>query len=133
MSENKIVLENDPILFSEEELKASGLTQEELDILQDATALVDTADLLPEEIDGILDRIEKEIPNDFQAGLAKLGEIGKNDPAFFKQIMALYEVTNSVTTMPPPKTEKLSIEDLQNAASNEKLEELLNKIRKSTK
>ncbi len=77
--------------FTEEELKKLNFTQEELDILADAEGYAQTADLLPEDIDPILDRIDKEFPNgkDFDGTFKRLAELAKNDPKFYAQVIAL--------------------------------------------
>lgn len=88
MAQNNI---NEFLPFTEEELKKLNFTQEELDILADAEAYTKTAELLPEDIDPILDRIDKEFPNgkDFDGTFKKLDEIAKSDPKFYTQIVAL--------------------------------------------
>jgi len=77
--------------FTEEELKKLNFTQEELDILADAEGYAQTADLLPEDIDPILDRIDKEFPNgkDFDGTFKRLAELAKKDPKFYAQVIAL--------------------------------------------
>ena len=77
--------------FTEEEeayLRVIG----EYDAIQNALALTQTLDLLPDNPKKLLDRIDKEIPDDFNAGVKKLIKISKKDPKFFKQIIALTEV-----------------------------------------
>ena len=79
--------------FTEEEeayLRVIG----EYDAIQNAVALSDTIDLLPDDPKKLLDRIDKEIPDDFAAGVKKLIKISKKDPKFFKQIIALTEILN---------------------------------------
>ena len=64
------------------------------DQIKKAIALGPTVDLLPDDPQVLLDRINKEIPDNFEKGMEKLKWIEKNDPKFFIQIVALFEVLN---------------------------------------
>ena len=92
---------NEFLPFTEEELKKLNFSQEELDILADAESYAQTAELLPEDVDPILDRIEKEFPNgkDFDGAFKKLAELAQKDPKFYAQILALATVTGDCKEM----------------------------------
>lgn len=88
-------MKNKTVTFTEEEeayLRVIG----EYDAIQNALALAETIDLLPDDPKKLLDRIDKEIPDDFESGVKKLIKISKKDPKFFKQIIALTEVLHEV-------------------------------------
>ena len=128
----KIVIENDPILFTEEELKALNLTAEELSILQAGVAEADTADMLPEsekDADKLFAKIEKTIPNtsDMKEGFEKLIEIVKKDPKFLEQILTLYNLVNSVEVLPEATTEKVSLDAIKNEQTNITVEKIMSK------
>ena len=86
---------NEFLPFTAEELKKLNFSQEELEVLADAESYAQTLELLPEDVDPILDRIEKEFPNgkDFDGTFKKLAELAKKDPKFYAQIMALSTIT----------------------------------------
>lgn len=82
---------NEFLPLTAEEIKKLNLSQEELDILADAEGYTQTLDLLPENIDPILDRIDKEFPNgkDFDGTFKRLAELAEKDPKFYAQVLAL--------------------------------------------
>ncbi len=110
--------------FSEQEIAEFGLSEEDVKIFKDAEALAQTADLLPDDPDKFLDRIEKEIPNDWTAGWEKFTEILQKDQKFYSQLMALNEAINSVSEF-EPQTQKVSISDIQKEKDNEMLKKIL--------
>lgn len=57
---------------------------------------LNTLDILPDDPKILFDRIDKEIPDDFNLAIEKLNEISVNDTEFFIQIMALVDVLNGV-------------------------------------
>lgn len=127
----KIVIEQDPILFTEEEIKVLNLTQEELSILQAAMADADTVNKLPDsekEEDKLFAKIEKKIPNtsDMKEGFEKIIEVSKKEPDFLEQILTLYTVVNSVEELPPPTAEKVSLEDIANEQATAIAEQIIN-------
>lgn len=128
----KIVIENDPVLFSEEEIKALKLTPEEMSILQAGVAAADTVDKLPDsekEQEKLFAKIEKIIPNtpDMKKGFEQLIEIANKDPEFIEQILTLYNVVNSVEEFPPAATEKVSLEDIKKEQTAVIVEEIMKK------
>lgn len=98
MAQNNV---NEFLPFTEEEIKKLKFTQEELDILADAESYAQTADILPEDIDPILDRIDKEFPNgkDFDGTFKKLAELAEKDPKFYAQVLALITLTGDCKEM----------------------------------
>ena len=108
--------------FTEEEeayLRVIG----EYDAIQNAIALSETIDMLPDNPKKILDRIDKEIPDDFTAGVKKLIKISKKDPKFFKQIIALTEILSEVKEEDGASSTKVEKVDLS-AISQEKDDEV---------
>lgn len=114
-----------------EEIKTLGLSQEEVDALDIANYLCDTADMLPEEPEEMEKYIEKNIPDDFEAGMKKLFEMAENDPENTQKILALYEVANSVKEV-PPVVEKLSVDEVLKGENEEFLNSIVEKLRSST-
>lgn len=79
-------------MFSEEqikELKNDGLTDEEIEAFEDAFALKETVDMLPENIEEFIKEYESKIPDDAVQGMKATFELAQKDPEFFNQMMAL--------------------------------------------
>ncbi len=125
----KFELGEEPVLFTKEEIEKYGITPEDLELFNDAEALSATVEMLPEDADKILERLDKEIPDDYEQGFKKLAEIAEKDPKFFQQILALYEVTNSVREVPPAKTEKVSLDAVEEAKREEAINQILAKLK----
>ena len=87
---------NSQNLFTEEELKVLKFSKEEMEEILDADAIAKTADMLPEEVDGILDRIDKEFPDDIEGAIKKYAELAEKDPNFIVQLVALNELMGDV-------------------------------------
>lgn len=77
---------------------------------------LNTLDILPDDPKILFDRIDKEIPDDFNLAIKKLNEISVNDTEFFIQIMALVDVLNGVNIS--------SKDDLTNKLKKQKEQEL---------
>lgn len=113
--------------FTDEEIAEFGLTEADLGIFKDAEALVQTVDMLPDDPDKLLNKIEKEIPDDIEAGFTKLTEILEKDQKFYAQIVALNEAINAVSEF-EPQTEKLSLSDIQKEKDSEMANQILAQI-----
>lgn len=77
---------------------------------------LNTLDILPDDPKILFDRIDKEIPDDFNLAIEKLNEISVNDTEFFIQIMALVDVLNGVNIS--------SKDDLTNKLKKQKEQEI---------
>ncbi len=77
---------------------------------------LNTLDILPDDPKILFDRIDKEIPDDFNLAIEKLNEISVNNTEFFIQIMALVDVLNGVNIS--------SKDDLTNKLKKQKEQEL---------
>ncbi len=98
------------------------------DQIKKAIALGHTVDLLPDDPQVLLDRIDKEIPNDYEKGLEKLKWIEEHEPEFFIQIVALFEVLNEAQEE-ETKVEKLDLNAIKEQEENEMFELIMNKIK----
>lgn len=86
---------------------------------------LNTLNLLPDDPKVLFDRIDKEIPDDFNLAIEKLNEISVKDTEFFIQIMALVDVLNGVNNS--------SKDDLTNKLKKQKEQELYLEIFNSLK
>jgi hypothetical protein len=126
-----IFKKNTSTTFTEEE-EAYLRTIGEYDAINDAIALAETVDLLPDDPQVLLDRIDKEIPDDFVEGVAQLVKIAKKDPKFFNQIVALLEVLSEaeeVEDASEGSVEKVSLADIEQEKDDEIYELIMEKVK----
>lgn len=80
-------------LFTELERKEfieDGLTEDEIDSLEAALSMSETAKLLPEDVEKFInEEYMKKIPSDNIKGFEAICSSAENDPEFFKKLMAL--------------------------------------------
>lgn len=95
---------NEFMPLTEEEIKEIGFTPEELEIIRNAEAMAQTADILPEDPDELYAKMEKLFPgnDNLNQVFEKLNALGKTNPDLLIQMVALSEVTNSAK---PEKTQ----------------------------
>ena len=101
--------------FTEEELKKLNFTEEELNILEDASAYAETADILPDNPDTFVNKLDKEFPSeDPNKVFEKLAELAKKDSNFVNQILAVIELTGSARddVAANPQVEKVSLGEI---------------------
>lgn len=98
------------------------------DAIRKAIALGQTVDLLPDDPQVLLDRIDKEIPNDYEKGIEKLKWIEEHDLKFFIQIVALFEVLNEAHEE-EAKVEKLDLNTIRQQEENEMFDLIMKKIK----
>lgn len=90
--------------------------------------IIEMLELLPENPNELADRIEREIPDNYDEAVQKLQEINKTDNEFFMQIVALFEIANEFEKI-KPKTEKLSSAKLKEDRAEEIFESVMTKIK----
>lgn len=88
--------------FTEEELKELNFTPEELETLEGASAYSETVDMLPDDPDAFIKKIEETFSDDDNEDttLQKLTDLCKTDPDFVNQMIALQEVYGAVKLYP---------------------------------
>ena len=82
--------------FTESELKILNLSDSEMSDLLDAHAIAATAEMLPENPDKLIDRMNKEFPDDAEGIFKKYAELCKTDPEFIIQIIAMTEAMSEI-------------------------------------
>lgn len=115
-------------ILTPEEIKTLGLSQEEVDTLDYASYLCDTADILPEEPEKVFELMDKKLPEDYTKGVEKMFEMAEKDPKTLEQLLALYEVANSVKEV-EPTVEKLSVSQVQKDSDEEFLNSIVEKLK----
>lgn len=103
MSEKKTTekLEAYGLPFTEEELKQLNFTQEELDILEAASAYSAYVDELPESPDGIIAKLDEyfagtEDNKDPGETIEKIGKLCETDPEFITHLIVAQEVLSEL-------------------------------------
>ncbi|MBR3885067.1 MAG: hypothetical protein IKJ33_01180 [Clostridia bacterium] len=103
-------------MFSEEEIrefKEDGLTDEQIEMLDQAMAWKETVDLLPDDIESFIRKYEQKIPEDAIEGMRETFALAQSEPEFFKQIVALDLVmAGEVEDEPVKPAEKTIITNL---------------------
>ena len=114
-------------MFSEEELKElkeDGLTDEELEILENAWALKETIDMIPDDVEKFIREYEQKSPLGKNSGIRGLFELAQKDPEFFQKMIAfdivMAEEVEKAPMLKQPKTiiTELSDEDYKKASDN---------------
>ena len=114
-------------MFSEEiikEFKEDGLTDEEIELLEDTFALSQTVEMLPDNIESFIREYEQKVPSGKNHGVREFFELAYKDPEFFKKMIAMdiafaEEVENEPVD-PVKKTmiTELSDEEYKKASDN---------------
>lgn len=115
-------------ILTPEEIKTLGLSQEEVNTLDYASYLCDTADILPEEPEKVFELMDKKLPEDYTKGVEKMFEMAEKDPKTLEQLLALYEVANSVKEV-EPTVEKLSVSQVKKDSDEEFLNSIVEKLK----
>ena len=103
-------------MFSEEELKElkeDGLTDEELEILENAWALKETIDMIPDDVEKFIREYEQKSPSGKNSGIRGLFELAQKYPEFFQKMIAFDIVmAEEVEKAPMLKQSKTIITEL---------------------
>lgn len=82
--------------FTEEELKELNFTPEELEILESASAYTQMYDMLPEDPDELIKKVEENFKEGddvtFDEVFETLGSLCETDPDFITQLVATQEL-----------------------------------------
>lgn len=117
--------------FTADELKILDFSNEELNTILDSEALVKTVDMLPDEPDAVLNRLDKEIPNDLNAAFEKIAELAQKDPEYTKQLVAMNEIFDEVKPeAPEAKVKKVSTKQMSEQLIKEDVEKIKSLLRK---
>ena len=111
-----------------EKMKKGGISQEEIDNLKYALSLCDLTDLLPQDTDAFLQKVNNYFPDDPALTLKMYLELPEKDPEFFKQLLAFQEFVG--TTEEPIDTTSISdalrqIREESNSEEQEKMKHSL--------
>ena len=79
-------------MFNEEqrkELVEDGLSEEEIELLENTMALSETIEMLPEDVSAFIEEYKTKVPDDTIKGMEAIAFAAQNDPKFFTELMAL--------------------------------------------
>ena len=67
-------------------LKANGMSDKDIAVLKEAFAVSQTVDMIPDNVDAFLNKVEKYFPDDAGETLKKVLDLPKTDPKFYQQL-----------------------------------------------
>lgn len=97
-------------MFTESERKEfleDGLTEEEIDVLENTMALTETVEMLPKDIESFIEEYRTKIPDDTVNSMKAMAYAAEHDPKFFNELMALnFVMAYEDSQNPTPKQVK---------------------------
>lgn len=119
-----------------EELRQRGVSEEQLEAFRDANALVETAKLVPSDIDGLLEKFDKTFPDDISEAMKTFFELSEKDPMFLIHLVSAIELAEKVSYTDAPveeqsneqvsKVEKVSLDKIEEQSISEDIDDTLN-------
>ena len=112
--ENKSVISS---LFTQAELDKLNFSAEEIEAIEEVEEAGQALSLLPDsekEMDAFFARVEKEFPlnKSFDETFNHYQELMQKDPEFIGKIVVVSALLDEVQQVPPPKTEKISLDEI---------------------
>ncbi len=111
MKNNELRFDEGASLFTDsdyEDMKKYGITDEQIETLKDAESLVATAKLVPNNVNKLLDAVNKVFPNDIKGAMERYVEVAQKDPKFLAQLLATIELAEQVEVVKPASVEKIT-------------------------
>ena len=123
------IMETTPLLDESdiEEMRKLGLTDDELDTLQNAEAIVQTVDFLPDgkDLGKLATYIAKLFPGkNVGEEITNFFNLAEKNPDLFLQIAMFYKVLEIEKNTPVAVAEKISLADIEAEKDNQNKEEL---------
>lgn len=114
-NENKSIIST---MFTDKELAELDFTPEEIEILENAEAICQANDVMPNDdksIDAFFEKFDAIFTpsEDLQGTYDKFLNLQKTDPTFFHQIIAMSALLDTVNEVPPAETQKVSMDDIE--------------------
>ena len=105
-------------LFTEKELAELQFSEEEIESIEMAELISQSADVLPDsdaKLDEFFEKFDKMFPpsTDVEGTFKKFMNLQTTDPKFLEQIVAVSALIDTVEEFPPAATEKVSLEDIR--------------------
>ena len=95
-------MNNKDLMLTQEDYKALGLTPEQIELFEDANAIAESVDLLPDDPMVMIDIIENRIPNGMEAGMKYLDELAQNNPEIFTKLITMTALVSNIEQATEP-------------------------------
>ena len=109
------------LMLTQEDYEAMGLTPEQIELFEDANAIAESVNMLPDDPMVMIDVIENKMPDGFEAGIKYLDELAQKNPEAFAKLITMTALVSHVEKTPEPEDHvdpllaKLSKEQLDKA------------------
>ena len=108
--------------------EAMGFTGEDLELMVRTSATCETLDMIPDDIDGFIKKLDKDLPDDVLGSAKAVLELTEKDPEYAKQILAFASlIDNNMNKMPPSGVGKVSLDDIRKEQAAAAADEIINK------
>lgn len=108
--------------------EAMGFTGEDLELMVRTSATCETLDMIPDDIDGFIKKLDKDLPDDVLGSAKAVLELTEKDPEYAKQILAFASlIDNNMNKMPPSGVGKVSLDDIKKEQAAAAADEIINK------
>ena len=108
--------------------EAMGFTGEDIELMVRTSATCETLDMIPDDIDGFIKKLDKDLPDDVLGSAKAVLELTEKDPEYAKQILAFASlIDNNMNKMPPSGVGKVSLDDIKKEQAAAAADEIINK------
>lgn len=90
------------LMLKQEDYEALGLTPEQIELFEDANAIAESVDLLPDDPMVMINIIENRMPNGMEAGMKYLDELAQKNPELFAQLITMTALVSNVEQTTEP-------------------------------
>ena len=112
-----------------EKLRQRGLSEAEIENLRESLDLVESAKVVPDDVDALLERIENYFPKDDASKTAQMFfELADKDPDFFMQIVAMQALLGVVDSPVAETHVGDALRQINEAETAEEKEQLTNEL-----
>ena len=107
--------------------EAMGFTGEDLELMVRTSSTCETLDMIPDDIDGFIKKLDSELPDDVLGSAKYVLEMAEKDPEYAKQILAFSSlIDNNMNKMPPSGVGKVSLDDIKKEQAAAAADEIIN-------
>ena len=108
--------------------EAMGFTGEDLELMVNTSATCETIDMVPDDVDGFIKKLDSDLPDDVFGAAKTVIEMTEKDPEYAKQILAFASlIDNNMNKMPPSGVGKVSLDDIKKEQAAAAADEIINK------
>ena len=102
-------------MFTDEqrnEFIEDGLNEEQIALLENTMALVETIDMMPKDVNSFIEEYKTKVPDDTINGMQAIAYAAEHDPKFFKELMALNLAMNYADREEPQTRNQKMLDNL---------------------